>query len=264
MKPIPGWVIFHVPHDATDIPEAVRYQFAIDDAELRAEILKMTDHLTMALFTQGVSEGQIVRAGVSRLVVDVERFMEDEFVPMSACGMGVVYERTSDGKALRHPITAGERQALIETWYRPHHKRLTSITQQVLHQYGRALVIDSHSFPSRPLPYEENQREDRPEICIGTDGFHTPGSISDAFMASFLDAGFEVLLNTPFAGALVPRRHYRSDPRASAVMIEVNRALYLDETTGKPNESFGLIAEAIRQCIVLSIETTTIKGPLKG
>ncbi len=75
MLPFPEWVIFHVPHDSKVIPAEVRHQFALDDdAALMQEIIKMTDHHTLNLFTHGVPEQQIIRSPVSRLVVDVERF----------------------------------------------------------------------------------------------------------------------------------------------------------------------------------------------
>jgi hypothetical protein len=30
----PGWTILHVPHDSTDIPDAVRSQFVLGDHDL--------------------------------------------------------------------------------------------------------------------------------------------------------------------------------------------------------------------------------------
>ena len=254
MTQLPKWVIFHVPHDSTVIPSSVRHQFVLDDEELRMEVIKMTDHLTLKLFTQSVPENQIVHAPVSRLVVDVERFEADENEPMALSGMGIVYERTSSGNILRGPITNSERQSLIEIFYRPHHERLASMTQQLLQQFGRALLIDAHSFPSVPLPYEADQRDSRAEICIGADDFHTPPFIRDAFMTSFRDAGFDIRLNEPFSGALVPLCYYQSEPRVNAVMIEVNRSLYIDETNGHPNENFESVAASIRQCMQRAIE----------
>jgi len=46
----PGWVVLHLPHDATDIPAEVRDQFLLDDRELGREVLRMTDHRTADLF----------------------------------------------------------------------------------------------------------------------------------------------------------------------------------------------------------------------
>jgi len=253
MAPFATSVVFHVPHDATVIPDAVKWQFALDTAELRTEVIKMTDHLTLDLFTAGVPACQIVRATVSRLVVDVERFADDSLEPMSASGMGVVYQQTSDGKPLRHPITVGDRQVLIDTYYKPHHARLSATTQQILEQSGGVLLIDAHSFSSTPLPCETDQQMPRPDICIGTDDFHTPKFLSDAFIAAFEAAGFDVRLNSPFSGAMVPMFHYRKESRLNAVMIEVNRKLYLNEATGLANENFSVVADAIRRCTLRAV-----------
>lgn len=255
MNSIPAFVIFLLPHDSAVIPTSVRQQFVLGNIELAAELLRMTDHLTFELFAEGISAHQIVRAEVSRLVVDCERFENDRLEPMSAVGMGVVYEQTSNGLNLRRSITPIVRQALIDTWYRPYHENLGSTTQQFLDQYDRALLIDAHSFPSMPLPYELDQRTDRPQICIGTDEFHTPKSLETAFVDAFSAAGFDVRINVPFAGALVPLQHYKADRRVSAIMVEVNRGLYLDESSGARNSEFTEVANKIRRCICEAIKT---------
>jgi N-formylglutamate amidohydrolase len=61
-----------------------------------------------------------------------------------------------------------------------------------------------------------------------------------------------VKLNSPFAGALVPIHHHKKKGNLAAVMIEVNRALYVDETTGKRLQCFSSVARAIRE-VVLSV-----------
>lgn len=220
-KGVPGWVVLHVPHDSVLIPAEVRDQFVLSDAGLQHELVQMTDWHTRDLFATGIPAEQVVRAPVSRLVVDVERFESDEAEPMSARGMGAIYTRTHDGSALRRELSKVERQMMLERWYRPHHQALTDAVDRALVCHGRALVIDAHSFPSRALPYEANPHALRPQMCIGTDAFHTPKVLAEAFMASFAAAGFETALDTPFAGALVPMQHYRKDARVSAVMIEV-------------------------------------------
>lgn len=253
---LPAWVILHIPHDSTVIPPEVRGQFVLDDNALSRELLCMTDHFTLELFGHGVPEPQIVRAPVSRLVVDIERFEDDSEEPMAERGMGVIYQKTHDLSALRRPLSHHERQTLIEQWYRPHHQSLTDRVEQTLLAHGRALLIDCHSFPARALPYGPDPCARRPSICIGTDSFHTPGTLVEALTSRFQEAGFDIALNTPFAGALVPMPYYRRDPRVMSVMVEVRRDLYMDEQTGDHASLFNMTASKIRQAITKSCATS--------
>lgn len=253
MKQIPKWVIFHVPHDSTQIPDEVRHQFVLDDAALAEELIKMTDHLTQELFTDQIPQAQVIRAPVSRLVVDVERFTDDQSEPMSGRGMGVVYMQNADRGPLRGPISSAVRRSLIDKYYRPHHESLTRATQHILGTFGRVLLVDAHSFASRALPYELDQGADRPEICIGTDSFHTPKALEAALVRAFTENHFTVKVNSPFAGALVPMSFYGKDRNVSAAMIEVRRDLYLDESSGKRNAGFSRIAHRLRESTVLAL-----------
>ena len=248
-----GWLVLHLPHDAKAVPVCVRDQFLPDDGELGREILRMTDHFTADLFGARHAEGRVARAPVSRLVVDIERFEDDAQEPMAAVGMGAVYTHTSWGGPLRRPLDPSEREALLERWYRPHHRRLEYLVDGSLRQYGRTIVLDAHSFPSRPLPYERAASSGRPDICIGTDPFHTPAALRDAFAGTFASVGFRVAVDTPFSGALVPARYYRRDPRVQSVMVEVNRRLYLDEATGLPSEDFAEVAATVQACCIAAL-----------
>ena len=40
----------------------------------------------------------------------------------------------------------------------------------------------------------------------------------------------ETALNTPFAGTLVPLKHYGKVPRVNSVMLEIRRDQYMDES----------------------------------
>ena len=249
----PDWAVLHLPHDAPDIPADVREQFLLDDRELGREVLGMTDHHTADLFGARHAAGRVTRAPVSRLVVDVERFEDDAQEAMAAAGMGAVYTHTSSGGALRRPLDPSEREALLERWYRPHHRRLEQLVEDALRQHGRAVVLDAHSFPSRPLPYERAAPANRPDICIGTDLFHTPTPVCDAFVSTFASKGFRVAVDTPFSGALVPARYYRRDPHVQSVMVEVNRRPYLDEATGLPTKDFAEVAVTVQACCIAAL-----------
>lgn len=241
------WVLMHIPHDSTWVPPNIRDQFVLSDRDLQDELVRMTDHLTLALFGATMASASIVAAEVSRLVLDVERFEEDGQEAMAEIGMGAIYASTSAGKPLRRPLAQSEREAILTAYYRPHHRKLLEATQRCLAAHGGCLIIDGHSFPSHPLPYEADQTPYRADICIGTDAFHTPPFAEIAFVEAFENAGFNVALNRPFAGAIVPMAFYKKEPRVISVMVEVNRGLYLDEATGAPLEQFEVVAGRIRQ-----------------
>lgn len=209
----------------------------------------MTDWFTDELFG-GLKGATDIIFPLSRLVVDPERFEHDDQEPMSKCGMGVIYQTTSGGERLRNILSAQQRQHLIDTYYRPHHQLLTSAVSQAIEETGRCLVLDGHSFPSRPLPYEADHSLVRPDICIGTDDYHTPGDLRDKAISLFKSAGFSVAVNSPFAGALVPTKYYRSDKRVLALMIEVRRDLYMDEGTAEKLKGFRKTEREIRAVIM--------------
>ena len=252
----PSWVVLHVPHDSVEVPTEVRSQFLLGDAELAAELRRMTDHQTLALFACPVSSAAVVRAPVSRLVVDVERFEDDQQEPMSTRGMGAIYSVTSGLMPLRRQLQPSEREALVQAYYRPHHARLEAAVSAAIEAHGRCLVIDCHSFPSTALPYElADAATARPDICIGTDDFHTRGELANGFVAAFQREGWSVSLNLPFAGALVPSGRYRKDHRVTAVMVEVNRRLYLNEHDATPLPSLAEFALRVRRCCMTAAAT---------
>ncbi|MCG8086109.1 MAG: N-formylglutamate amidohydrolase [Candidatus Thiodiazotropha taylori] len=225
--------VFHIPHSSTFIPVEYREKLLLSDQELSLELLRMTDWHTDDLFSGAVTESDtVIKFGYSRLMVDPERFEDKTKETMTKVGIGVIYERTSDQRVLRSAPTIEERETLLSQFYRPHHASLEAAVSAELTSTGRALIVDCHSFPSKALPYETDQQTNRPDICIGTDDFHTPSSISENLKSAFELLGYSVELNRPFAGTIVPMAYYRRHPQVYSVMLEINRSLYIDESSG--------------------------------
>ena len=220
----------------------------MSDSALQLEMDRMTDWYTDEIFG-GLAGASDAIFPVSRLVVDPERFEHDGQEPMARLGMGVVYERGSGQAPLRRALSDRERQGLIDDYYRPHHQALSFLTEKVIDEHGQCLILDGHSFPLVPLPYEEDQRLVRPEICIGTDAYHTPALLRDAAVELFNGAGFTTTVNHPFAGAMVPIDFYRTDKRVAALMIEVRRDLYMDERNVEKLAVFDSVKRRIRNVI---------------
>ena len=88
---------------------------------MEKELTKMTDSFTDDLFVPDFVGSQTIIFPMSRLVLDPERFLNDDQEIMSELGMGVIYTRTSDGQVLRNSPAIEERKKLINRYYRPQH-----------------------------------------------------------------------------------------------------------------------------------------------
>ena len=150
-------LLLHLPHDATAIPPAERRDFLLSEAELRAESLQLTDWHTGDLYAKGIAPDDVLRAEVSRLVVDVERFADDQLERCSLVGMGATYVRTCDGRPLRS-LSPGRRAELLDHYYWPHHRRLDEAAAERLARFGpridlpqQSAVLDVRRRPDRIL-----------------------------------------------------------------------------------------------------------------
>jgi N-formylglutamate amidohydrolase len=139
---------------------------------------------------------------VSRLVCDVERFPDDADEPMALRGMGAVYVKTTDGPPPARASDGGRAGSA----YRPHHRKLTESVEQLIADGRNCIIVDCHCFSSRPLPHEPDQDPARPDICIGTDAWHTPTRLGDALVAAASAAGFACLLIVRSPALWFPQR----------------------------------------------------------
>lgn len=247
-------MVVHVPHAGTALPDDVRAGIVLDDEALTAELVALTDWHTDRL----VDVPAAVRTGataivnrVSRLAVDVER-LPDAREPMAAKGLAAVYTRTSAGAVLREP-TAAQRRALLARFFHPWAETMERLVGRLVAAHQRCLIVDVHSFPSQPLPYEQPGLA-RPQVCLGFADPHAPMELVDELEQVCRAAGRSVARNEPFAGAYVPLSRCSADPRVQAVMIELNRGTYCDEDTGRPHAGFddtaALLAELVTRCAV--------------
>lgn len=237
-------VVLHVPHASRAVPDRVRAGLLLDDDGLRTELDRMTDTATDVLAAHAAEAAALTPwrwvNPWSRLVVDPERF-PDGREEMLAVGMGAVYTRTSGGRPLRAP-GPGRDDDLLTAFFRPYADGLADLVDDRLAACGAAVLLDVHSYPRDPLPYERHGDGPRPEVCLGTDAAHTPGWLLDAARSAF--GAHEVGLDSPFSGSYTPTRHHGRDRRAATVMVEVRRDVYLDGDL-RPTDGLDRLAAAL-------------------
>ena len=234
-------LILHIPHSSIVIPSKEGY--VISQETLDEEILKLTDWHTDDLF--GNNKAISIIAPFSRLFCDAERFVDDAHEVMAKYGMGVLYETLDNGDLMRK-VTHELRIFVIENFYKPHHQQLNEAVLKALNQSGKGIVIDCHSFPSTPLKRTLVKDKDTPDYNVGTDAYHTPQKLIDFSKAYFEDLGYSLGIDTPYSGALVPMEHYKKNKNVQAIMLEVNRRLYLKEPTNEKSENYQKTKEVVQ------------------
>lgn len=83
-----------------------------------------------------------------------------------------------------------------------HHQKLSETVGNQLQLHGKAMIVDCHSFPNKPLQRALDKQENRPDFNIGTDPFHTPDYLIEASIDFFAEKGFSLGVDWPFQGSL--------------------------------------------------------------
>lgn len=244
--PVP--VVVHVPHAGTWIPADERPAFLLGDDQLAEELRLMTDHRTDVIAGCARELGATVVVNhLSRLVVDPERFVDGE-EEMEQVGMGFAYRKTAHGAALRD-LTNDELSRLRRSWFDPYTEAVATTVRDVVDRLGRCVVLDVHSYPEHRLPYERHGDGQRPEICLGTDDFHTPPELIARVERLCADRGFSVARDTPFAGVYIPSWAFRRDRGVEGLMLEIRRDTYIDEADLVPHAGEDRLRELVSEVV---------------
>lgn len=163
--------------------------------------------------------------------------------PRARFGLGLVPSRTHrHGSLWRRPIDRAELDRRIAEVHRPYHMALAEALEALALRFGEAILIDCHSMPTR---------RGQAEIVIGDRHGASAASWVAAEAASVArHAGFQTVLNEPYAGGAIVARHGRPAQGIHAIQVEVDRCLYLQGDGRTPGVGFDRIA-----CLLEAIAT---------
>ncbi|MEM9193884.1 MAG: N-formylglutamate amidohydrolase [Myxococcota bacterium] len=234
-RPTP--VLVEIPHAGLAVPDGVELGLAAS----RQAILRDADVYVDKLLAGAEDTGAtVLRARVSRYVVDLNRAPDDvdrETVtdhpsPRTIQPRGVVWRVTTDGKpSLARPLRYVELQERLNRFYFPYHRRLQEELQRLARQFGHVVLLASHSMPSMG----RGNGSRRADVVPGTRGRTTASSrVIDLVDRHFRDAGLSVRHDEPYRGGFTTGHYGRPAHGWHAVQIELNRSLYVHESTGEP------------------------------
>ena len=65
-----------------------------------------------------------------------------------------------------------------------------------------------------------------PRLCKETENYHAPDKLVNEIISIASMYSIETALNSPFAGTLVPLKHFGKEPRVNSEMLEIRRDQY--------------------------------------
>ena len=156
------------------------------------------------------------------------------------------------------PLDFDEVSARIRTCYEPYHQALRALIDDAVTAFGCCLVIDCHSMPSM-IPVGHQAQAD---IVLGDcHGSTCARDVSLSTERALRNLGLSVNRNKPYAGGFTTRNYARTLEGVQTLQIEINRALYMDESTIRPNAGYARLAERMR---ILVAHLTVIRPQRTG
>ena len=245
-------VVFASPHSGRDYPQAFLRQAVLDASQIRSS----EDAFVDQLFADAPNHGApLLTANAPRAFLDLNRGPDEldsaliagvrrnAHNPRIASGLGVIPRVVSNGRQIyRGKITMAEAHTRIAQYWRPYHDQLQTLLDESVNSFGEAILIDCHSMPHEALENVGPPGAIRPQIVLGDRfGATAASSVVERVEAAFASAGLRVARNMPFAGAFITQHYGRPSRHQHAIQVEIDRGLYMDERTLKPNSDFDAV-----------------------
>jgi N-formylglutamate amidohydrolase len=269
--PPPTPLVFASPHSGRLYPDDMMEAAALDAFAIRRSEDAFVDDLIAAAPQLGAA---LITARFARAYIDLNRepfeldpaMFADELPEFArartarvAAGLGAIARVVSEGQEIyARKLTFAEARQRIEQAHRPYHAALGELLAEARAAHGFAILIDWHSMPAaaakaggreRPCDFVLGDRFGA--ACAGV----LPGRVERELEAM----GYRVSRNTPYAGGYTTEHYGRPSARTHALQIEINRALYLDETRLAPTSGFDRLKRDLER-VVHSLASADWRG----
>lgn len=249
-------VIFASPHSGNIYPPALLKRSKLSAHQLRRNEDIFVDKLFQCVVEAGAP---LLQALFPRAVVDVNRAeteLPDHWAdkifgtngtfhstPRAAAGLGVVPTYLTESLPIYSQLPSEKDvQQRLTKLYHPYHQALVSLIAQAKQNFGRVLLVDCHSMPGfAPMGSR------RPDIILG-DRFGTSchADTLNQFRHLFVQAGYNVGVNYPYAGGHTTSHYGKPHDGIEAIQIEINRDLYVNPITLAAKPGFDTLKTDIR------------------
>lgn len=253
-------VVFASPHSGREYPESFLRDSVLDELTIRSSEDAFVDLLAYSSSEFG---SPLITAKKPRAYVDLNRSVEEldpalisdvrrvAHNPRIASGLGVIPRVVANGRSIyRGKISMEEAARRLESYWHPYHSELQALIDRTIDSFGEAILIDLHSMPREAVESVTKKGQICPEIVIGDRfGASADSNLVDRIETVFLNNGFKVSRNAPFAGAFTTQYYGRPSRGQHAIQIEIDRSLYLDEERVRPSGLFRSFQKKLTKVI---------------
>jgi N-formylglutamate amidohydrolase len=163
-------------------------------------------------------------------------------------GLGTIARIVSESDEIyREPLSVEAALDRINRLYAPYHETLATLLLEAKREFGLAVLIDCHSMPSNPVA---DKSASRPDFVLG-DRFGTScnGELTRLAASSLKGLGYAVALNKPYAGGYITEHYGRPHKAQHVLQIEINRALYMNETSFAKSAGFDQLRAGLETMV---------------
>jgi N-formylglutamate amidohydrolase len=255
-------LIFNSPHSGNSYPKDLLSATKLDALALRRSEDSFVDRLFEAAPQYGAP---LMKALFPRAYLDVNReayeldpAMFSEPVPGHAnihsmrvvAGFGTIPRVVAEGLTIyRDKLPYAEAERRITTLYHPYHALLAQMMDQNMRKFGCSVLIDCHSMPSQGAPVTPGERKSIDFIIGDRYGASCAPLVTDCIEDILSAQGYRVTRNSTYAGGFITGCYGHPEAGQHAVQIEINRALYMDESRVTPTEGFSSLKANISALI---------------
>ena len=234
-------IFVDVPHAGEWIPDSVMDEMVVGDKTLRRDLDLYVDEIWADAPKLGAT---MIHSKVSRYVVDLNR-APDDVAPTTVRGAlridkagyyqdrGVVWRTTTDGvPVMASPMSMDAFKRRIATFHTPYFDAIEAEIARIRDQFGYCILLDGHSMPSMGRVGHTDPGARRADVVPGdVNGASCDPGITWAVEKHFKQNGYTVAVNQPYKGGWITRWFGRPRQNVHAIQIELNRDIYMDETT---------------------------------
>jgi N-formylglutamate amidohydrolase len=245
-------LVFASPHSGRIYPPGLMSATRLNALSIRRSEDAHVDGLIAGAPAHGIT---VIAARLARAWLDVNRepweldpaMFEDELPAYAqartarvAAGLGSIARIVGEGQEIyRRKLTFAEALARVETVHRPYHAALADLVGAARRTMGAAVLIDWHSMPSAAARQGPGGEAD---IVLGDRfGGACAPAVSRLVEEALRARGYRVARNAPYAGGYTTEHYGRPFRNVHALQIEINRAIYMDESALTPTAGFATL-----------------------